>query len=154
MYSQLCDRANSYETGTRLCCCTTCLDIWSSDEAWFTNTLPLLESLITEVIKQSTARNINKLASQVRGLSRSGMPFSFYPAGKIADFILRSLGKTFISFDYVFLWGDAITVLNERQHLIKKLIEVVVVVILIGLLVGIVAGLIANYITLYILHWH
>jgi hypothetical protein len=113
-----------------------------------------LESLITEVIKQSTARNINKLASQVRGLSRSGMPFSFYPAGKIADFILHSLGKTFISSDYVFLWGDAITVLNERQHLIKKLIEVVVVVILIGLLVGIVAGLIANYITLYILHWH
>lgn len=135
-------------------------DIWSSNEEWFKHALiPSLESLISDVKKQSIASTINKLASQVKVLNSLISPFlaSSYVVGNIADYTLRSIGKSFISSDYVFYWGAAIDVMNERKTLIKdirrKIIEVAVVAIFIGLIVSIVGGLIANYITLYILHW-
>ncbi len=131
-------------------------EVRSSDEAWFRNTLPLLDSLINDTIKQSTSRNLRKLASQVKGLSTSGIiHLSNFPAiGDFADLILNKFGNSFISSDYVFLWGDAIDAFNKRQDIVKNILQVIVVAIVIGLVVGIAAGLIANYITIYLLKWH
>jgi hypothetical protein len=129
-------------------------EITSTDEAWFKNALPLLDSLVNDTIKQSTSRNMRKIASQVREIKEYRIiPYFSYIEG-IADYLLEYFGKSFISSDYVFLWGDAIDAFNKRQDLVKNILQVIVVAIVIGLLVGIAAGLIANYITIYVFKWH
>jgi hypothetical protein len=130
--------------------------IWSNDDTWYdTFAFPLLGTIMKEIKKESISYNINILSGQVSGWLRSAtiFPFTYRFAGNVADFILRLLGESFLSFDYVFYWGDAVDAFYKRQHIITKIIEVVVVAILIGLIVSVVGGLIANYITLYILHW-
>ena len=129
-------------------------DITSNDEAWFNNTLPLLDSLIKDTIKQSTSRYMRKIASQVRGIKDDRFIPYFSVVGSIADIVLEDFGKSFVSSDYVFLWGDAIDTFNKRQDLVKNILQVILVAIVIGLFVGIAASLIANYITIYVLKWH
>lgn len=130
--------------------------IWSNDNTWYDNyAFPLIGDIFREIKKESISYNINILSGQVSGWFRNFtiFPSAYRYAGNVADFILRLLGKSFLSLDYVFYWGDVVDVYSKRQHIVKKLIEVVVVAILIGLIVSVVGGLIANYITLYILHW-